>query len=123
MDTVSNKYHQHGRGTITQNDKPTGKEATKSVPVWLHKALIINNQLKQCKCGSIKHLRISSKDCPLGLAIRKAKKSALETASSKLEARKAPEDAAAEEERKCLAEEAGGKGGKSDEGASEGYVV
>ena len=67
--------------------------------------LTINNQKKQCKCGSIKHLRISSKDCPLGLAIRKAKKSALETAPSKLEAKKAEEDSSAEEERKCLTEE------------------
>ena len=40
-----------------------------------------------------------------------------------MEAKKAAEDAAAEEERKCLAREAAGKGGKSDEGASEGYVV
>ena len=87
------------------------------------KGLTINNQQKQCKCGSIKHLRISSKDCPVVLAIRKAKNLALETAPSKLEANKAPEDAAAEEERKCLDEEAAGKGGKSDEGASAGYVV
>ena len=87
------------------------------------KGLAINNQQKQCKCGSIKHLRISSKDCPVGLAIRKAEKSALETAPSKLEAKKAAEDSAEEEERKCLAEEAAGKGGKPDEGASAGYVV
>ena len=87
------------------------------------KGLTMNNQQKQCKCGSIKHLRISSKDCPLGLAIRKAKKSALETAPSKLEAKKTAEDAVAEEERKYPAEEAAGKGGKSDEGASAGYVV
>ena len=38
------------------------------------KRLTINNQQKQCKCGSVKHLRISHKDCPVGLAIRKAKK-------------------------------------------------
>ena len=37
------------------------------------KGLTINNQQKHCKCGSIKHLRISSKNCPVGLAIRKAK--------------------------------------------------
>ena len=37
------------------------------------KGLTINNQQKKCKCGSVKHLRISSKDCPVGLAIRKAK--------------------------------------------------
>ena len=63
------------------------------------KGLTINNQQKQCKCGSIKHLRVSSKDCPVGLAIGKAKKLALETAPSKLEAKKAAEDSAAEEER------------------------
>ena len=87
------------------------------------KGLTMNNQQKQCKCGSVKHLRISHKDCPVGLAIRKAKKSALETAPSKLEANKAAEYAAAEKERKCLAEEAAGKGRKSDEGESAGYVV
>ena len=48
---------------------------------------------------------------------------ALETAPSKLEAKKAAEDSEAEEERKCLAEEAAGKGEKLDEGASAGYVV
>ena len=37
------------------------------------KELTIKNQQKQCQCGSIKHLRISSNDCPVGLAIRKAK--------------------------------------------------
>ena len=67
------------------------------------KGLKMNNQQKHCKCGSVKHLRISHKDFPVGLAIRKAKKSALETAPSKLEANKAAEDAAAEEEIKCLA--------------------
>ena len=40
-----------------------------------------------------------------------------------MEAKKAAEDSAAEEEIKFLTEEAGGKGGKSDEGASAGYVV
>ena len=36
----------------------------------------INQRKKQkrCQCGSIKHLRIFSKDCPVVLAIRKAKK-------------------------------------------------
>ena len=48
---------------------------------------------------------------------------AFETAPSKLEAKKAAEDAATEEESKCLAVEADGKGGNSDEGASAGYVV
>ena len=59
----------------------------------------------------------------MGLAIRKAKKLALEMALSKYEAKKTAEDAAAEEESKCLAAEAAGEGGKSDEGASVGYVV
>ena len=87
------------------------------------KGLTMNNQQKQCKYGSVKHLHISHKDCPVGLAIRKAKKSALERAPSKSEAKNAAEDSAAEEERKCLAEEAAGKSGKTDEGASAGYVV
>ena len=59
------------------------------------KELTTNNQQKQCKCGCVKHLRISHKDCPVGLAIIKAKKPALETAPSKLEANKAAEDSAA----------------------------
>ena len=42
------------------------------------KELAINNepgknQQKRCRCGSIKHSRVTSKDCPVGLAIRKAK--------------------------------------------------
>ena len=72
------------------------------------KELTMNNQQKRCRCGSVKHLRISSKDCPVGLAIRKAKTSALETAPSKLEAKKAAEDAVAEEESKYLDVEAAG---------------
>ena len=80
------------------------------------KGLTMNNQQKQCKCGSVNHLRIFHKDCPAGLAIRKAKKSALETAPSKLEAKKAAEDSAAEEERKCLAEEVAGKAGNQMRG-------
>ena len=87
------------------------------------KELTTNNQQKRCRCGSVKHLRISSKDCPVGLAIRMAKKLAFETAPSKLEANKAAEDAAEEEESKYLAAEASEKGGKSDEGESAGYVV
>ena len=87
------------------------------------KELTMNNQQKRCRCGSIKHLRISSKDFPVGLVIRKAKKLALETAPSKSKAKNTAEDAAAEEESKCLAAEASGEGGKSDEGASPGYVV
>ena len=34
-------------------------------------------QKKRYRCGSIKHSRVTSKDCPVGLAIRKAKKLAL----------------------------------------------
>ena len=74
-------------------------------------------QQKRFQYGSIKHLRISSKDCPVGLAIRKAKKLALEMALSKYKAKKAAEDAAAVENIKCMAAEAAGEGGKSYEGA------
>ena len=42
---------------------------------------------------------------------------------SKSEAKKSVEDAAAEEERKCLAAEADSEGDKSYEGASAGNVV
>ena len=38
------------------------------------KGITMNNQQKQCKCGSVKHLCLSHKDCPVGLAIRKANK-------------------------------------------------
>ena len=44
-------------------------------------------------------------------------------ALSKSQANKAAEDSSAEEESKCLAAEAAGKGEKSDEGASAGNVV
>ena len=44
-------------------------------------------------------------------------------ALSKSEAKKAAEDASAEEVRKCLAAEAAGEGEKSDERASAGNVV
>ena len=42
------------------------------------KEFTMSNQLekkqqKRCRCGSIKHLQVSSKDFPVGLAIRKAK--------------------------------------------------
>ena len=53
----------------------------------------------------------------------KGQKLASETAPYKLEAKKAAEDAAAEEESKFMAAKAAGKGGKSDEGSSAGYVV
>ena len=44
-------------------------------------------------------------------------------ALSKSEAKKAAEDAAAEEESKCMEAEADGEGEKPDEGASAGYMV
>ena len=44
-------------------------------------------------------------------------------ALSKSEAKKTAEDAAAEEESKCMEAEADGEGEKSDEGASAGYMV
>ena len=82
--------------------------------------LTMNNQQKkqqnQCQCGSIKHSQVTSKDCPVGLAIRNPKKIAFGMALSKSRAKKAEEDAASEEERKCLASEAAGEGEKSDEG-------
>ena len=37
------------------------------------KELTTDNKQKQCRCGSIKHLRIYSKDCPVVLAVRNAK--------------------------------------------------
>ena len=73
----------------------------------------MNNQQKRCRCGSVKHLCISSKDYPVGLAITKAKKLALETAPYKSEAKKAAKDATSEEESKYMAAEAAGDGGKS----------
>ena len=75
-------------------------------------------QQKWCRCGSIKHLRVTSKYCPVGLAIRRAKTLALGMGISQSEAKKAAEDSAAEEERKFLAAEAPGEGDKSDEGES-----
>ena len=59
----------------------------------------------------------------MGLAIRKAKTLALGMALSKSEAKKAAEDAAAEEESKYMAAEVAGEGEKSDEGASAVRVV
>ena len=75
-------------------------------------------QQKWCRCGSTKHSRVTSNYCSVGLEIRKAKKLALGMALSKSEEKKVAEDAAAEEERKCLAAEATGEGEKSDEGGS-----
>ena len=81
------------------------------------KALTTSNQLekkqkKWCQCGSIKHLIVTSKYFPVRLAIIKAKRMALGMGLSKSEAKKAAEDAAEDEDRKCLAEEATGKGEK-----------
>ena len=70
-------------------------------------------QQKRCRCGSIKHLRVSSKDFPVGLAIREAKELALGMSLSQSEAKKAAEDATAEEESKRLTAEAAGEGEKS----------
>ena len=92
------------------------------------KSLTMSNQPERnrqnwCRCGSIKHLRLTSKDYPVGLEIRKAKTMVLGMGLSQYEAKKAVEDAAVEEERKCLEAEAAGEGEKSDEGASSGNVV
>ena len=67
-------------------------------------------QQKQCQCGSIKHLRVSSKGFPVAFATRKAKNLALGMGMSQSEAKKESEDTTAEEERKCLAAEAAGEG-------------
>ena len=80
-------------------------------------------QQKRCRYGSIKHSRVTSKDFPVELAIRKAKTLALGMALSKSKSTKAAEDAAAEEESKCLAAEAAGEGENSDEGELSGNVV
>ena len=77
-------------------------------------------QQKRCQCGSIKHSWVTSNDCPVGLAIRKAKELNLEMVLSKSEAKKAVEDAVVEEDSKCLAAEAAGEGEKSDEGHQQG---
>ena len=53
-------------------------------------------QQKRCRCGSIKHSRVTSKDFPVGLAIRKAKTLALGMALSKSKSKKAAEDASEE---------------------------
>ena len=70
-------------------------------------------QQKQCRCGSIKNLQVSSKDFPVGLSIRKAKKLSLVMGLSPFEAKKASEYATAEEERKILTVETAGEGEKS----------
>ena len=35
------------------------------------------NKGRWCRCGSIKHLRITSNDCPVGISYKKTKRSAL----------------------------------------------
>ena len=75
-------------------------------------------QQNRCWCVSTKHLQVTSKDFPVGLAIRNAKKLALGRGLSPSEAKKSAEDAAAEEESKCLVADTAGEGEKSDEGAS-----
>ena len=71
-------------------------------------------QQKRCQCGSIEHLRVTSKNFPVGLAIRKAKKLALGMRLSQFKAKKAAEYSAEEEDRKCLAAEATGEGKKNN---------
>ena len=44
---------------------------------------------KRCRCSSINHLQVSSKDFPVGILIRKAKKLALGVGISQSEAKKA----------------------------------
>ena len=73
------------------------KKSTEAVPVWLHQALT----------GYFKGL-------PCGTCNSKFQKSALEIALSKSEAKKSVEDAAADEESKCLAAEAAGEGENPD---------
>ena len=67
-------------------------------------------QQKRCRCSFIKHLQVSSKDCPVGLLIVWAKTMALWMGLSQSEAKKAAEDATEEEESKYLAAEAAGWG-------------
>ena len=75
---------------------------------------LVKNQQKRCRCSSINHLQVTSKDCPMGLASRKAKKLALGIGQYQFEANKAEEDAAAYEESKCMAERASGEDERSD---------
>ena len=74
--------------------------------MWLHQAL--TDILQVLSCGTFN---------------QKVPKLALEIALSKSESKKSAEDAAAEEQSKCLAAEVSWEGGKSDEEASAGYVV
>ena len=69
-------------------------------------------QQKRCRCGSIKELRVSSKDFPVGLVIIKSKKLALVMGLSQSEAKKAAEDETSEEESEFMSAEATGGGEK-----------
>ena len=71
------------------------------MPVWLHQSL--TNYIKGFPCGDFLSKR---QKLVLGMGLSQAK------------TKKAAEDAAAEEEGECLAAEANGEGGKSDEGTS-----
>ena len=71
----------------------------------------------------MKHSWVTSKYCPVGIAIRNTKTLALRMALSKSKAKKAAEDIEAEEGRKCLLSESAGKGEKSGEGASAQNLV
>ena len=71
---------------------------------------LVKNKHKRCRCGSIKHSGVTSKDFPVGIAVRKDKISALGMGISQSEAKKATEDAASDKESKFLAEQAAGEG-------------
>ena len=68
------------------------------------KALTMNNQpgkyedkIKWCRCGSIEHIQITSKDSPVYISSPKHKKMALEMGMSKVETKKSAEDASEKE--------------------------
>ena len=67
-------------------------------------------QQNRCRCGSIKHLRVSSKDFPVGLAIRKDIILNLGMGLYQSEANNEVGDATSKEERKCMVVEASGEG-------------
>ena len=69
------------------------------------KELTMNNQSgesmdkkKRCRCGSLEHLHITSKDCPIGLSYQNAKK-ALDMGLSQQETKKSAADALPEAEK------------------------
>ena len=61
--------------------------------------LVKTNQKQgiRCRCGSIKHLQITSNDFPVGISCRKAKNWPLEMRISLSETNKSVEDEEAEE--------------------------